>query len=304
MIYFLIKYLKKIGRKTVMKEKREYLDCQALGILDVQTLCFVKNSKYHSPLEMHTHPDQFEICYHFVGSQIYIINDKCYRTKGGDIFISFPNETHSTGPYCEEKSTFYYMIFKLDENTKLFNNFNAEETVYFKQCLFNIKNRQLQSTKRIKDIFKELCNEQLSKRPLMRIKIKSLLDEFFCELFYCCNNLEKEVQIDIQNAIDYLNKYPKLNHTLSDLSAKSYLSIPRFKQKFKEVTGIPPMEFAMRIKINLAKNILWKDEDTIVTIACELGFSSGQHFSSVFKNYTTYTPGLYRKQSRLRNSLL
>lgn len=304
MLYFFIKCLNKDWEETVMKEKREYLDCQALGISDVQTLCFVKNAKYHLPLELHTHPDQFEICYYFVGSQIYIINNQYYRTKGGDIFISFPNETHSTGFYCEEKSVFYYMIFKLNENTKLFSDFNEEETIYFRYCLFNIKNRQLQSTKRIKDIFQEIRKEHLGKRPLMRAKIKSLLVEFFCELIYCYNNPEKEIQIDIQKTIDYLDQYPKLNHTLSELAAKSYLSIPRFKQKFKEVTGIPPMQFAMRIKINLAKNLLWKEDDAIVTIAYELGFSSGQHFSSVFKNYTTYTPRVYRKQSRLHNSLL
>lgn len=278
-----------------MKEDFLQIDCQALGIPDIDRLCFVKYAKVHMPLELHTHPDRFEICYHIAGIQTYIIDGKEYHTKGGSLFISLPDEVHSTGVFYEEKSTFYYMIFCLKNNAACFLGFNQEETAYLKNCLYGVRNRQVPANARIKAIFHDINREYRLQTPLMKVKIHNLLNEFFCELIDCFADEAKTMQSDIRKAIDYLDQNPQANHSVNELARISCLSVPRFKQKFKDITGIPPIEYATRNKIEQAKQMLQGNEISITAVAYDLGFSSGQHFSSIFKKYTTYSPGKYRR---------
>ena len=278
-----------------MQEKRETINFRDMGISDIPTLCFVNYTKSHLPLELHTHPCQFEICYHCTGTQVYILDGKEYRTNGGDLFVSFPNEIHSTGSYCEEKSTFYFMLFNLNQDTERFMDFNEAETKYLLQRLLNIKNRQFPANARIREILNNIFYEYKSDHPLRVIKIKALLTEFFCELIDCSDNRKELVQYDIQQVIDYMHQNPKSNCQLSRLAEISCLSLPRFKQKFKDIIGIPPMEYAVRLKIESAKKMLLSEQNTITEIAYDLGFSSSQHFSSVFKKYTTFTPKQFHK---------
>jgi AraC-like DNA-binding protein len=82
--------------------------------------------------------------------------------------------------------------------------------------------------------------------------------------------------------------------TITELAAMAYLSLPRFKQKFKQVTGVPPAEYIIREKIALAESLLAENQKSITDIAMDLGFCSSQHFSVVFKKYTGESPQAYR----------
>ena len=73
------------------------------------------------------------------------------------------------------------------------------------------------------------------------------------------------------------------------------LSESRFKQKFKQATGIPPAEFTVREKIRESQTLLKDPARTVTSIAMELGFSSSQHFSVLFRKYTGLSPVQYRQ---------
>ena len=278
-----------------MQEIREAINFCEISIPNIQTLSYVNFKKSHSPLKLHTHPNQFEICFHDTGAQTYIIDGKEYRTNGGDILVSFPNETDSTGSYCEEKSALYYMIFELNQSIERFLEFDETETEYLLQSLLGIKRRQFPASIRIKEILNRVFSVYKSNHPLRIGKIRALMTELFCELIDCSGCEKRTVPNDIQRVIHFLNQHPDLNFKLCELAEIACLSLPRFKQKFKEITGFPPMEYADRLKIELAKRLLSDNKSTITEISYDLGFSSSQHFSSVFKKHTTFTPRQFRK---------
>ena len=74
------------------------------------------------------------------------------------------------------------------------------------------------------------------------------------------------------------------------LSSVAGLSPSRFKALFKEVWGIPPAEYALRLRIGEARRRLVESGATVTQVAMDLGFSSSQYFATSFKRFTNMTP--------------
>ena len=62
----------------------------------------------------HDHGPAMEICYLVRGQQTYEVGGRFYTLKGGDVFVTFPGEVHSTGGLPEEKGTLYWLILPVD----------------------------------------------------------------------------------------------------------------------------------------------------------------------------------------------
>jgi AraC-like DNA-binding protein len=88
--------------------------------------------------------------------------------------------------------------------------------------------------------------------------------------------------------------------TIDVLSAIAELSPSRFKALFKEKLGIPPAEYALRLRIKEARRRLTAGDATVTGVALDLGFSSSQYFASSFKRLTLMTPREAMKKSRQR----
>jgi AraC-like DNA-binding protein len=86
--------------------------------------------------------------------------------------------------------------------------------------------------------------------------------------------------------------------TIDILSSIAGLSPSRFKALFKEKLGIPPAEFALRLRIEEARRRLASGGETVTGVALDLGFSSSQYFASSFKRLTRMTPREVMKKSR------
>ena len=100
---------------------------------------------------------------------------------------------------------------------------------------------------------------------------------------------------DIADSIRYIRESRGEMPDIAQMAARVNLSESRFKQKFKQATGIPPAEFMVREKIDAARRLLESGQRTVTSIAMELGFSSSQHFSVLFKKYVGESPVQYRK---------
>ena len=68
------------------------------------------------------------------------------------------------------------------------------------------------------------------------------------------------------------------------------LSESRFKAWFREEMGIAPAAYRQRRRIEAAQRLLQESPSNITAIAHELGFSSSQHFATVFKRHTGRSP--------------
>ena len=85
----------------------------------------------------------------------------------------------------------------------------------------------------------------------------------------------------------------------ADMARAVGLSLSRFKAVFSREVGMPPADYVLRRRVDLAKERLLLDRRRSITnVALDLSFSSSQYFSTVFKRYTGMTPREFRKRPR------
>lgn len=81
----------------------------------------------------------------------------------------------------------------------------------------------------------------------------------------------------------------------ADLVARSGLSASRFYQAFQLATGTSPKDYLLRRKVAYAHDWLRRDPVvTVTTVAHALGFSSSQHFATVYRRYHGVAPSASR----------
>jgi len=245
----------------------------------------------------HLHKDSFEICYHISGRQVYSVNGIDYETKGGDVFVVFPNEVHDSGGFPEDKSEFYYFAFNCVSSTKNFIGLDDEASDYIVNSLLTMKNRHFRGNFMIKSILEDIFNIYFSNSPIKKVLIQSLLIKYFQQIIACekaSHEKTHSIPKDIQTTLEYIGANPHINISIEELADIACLSVSRFKQKFKYHVGVPPYEYMVRKKIELSQDMLRYTDMLVTEIAVELNFSSSQHFSKVFKKFTCMTPGEYR----------
>ena len=66
---------------------------------------------------------------------------------------------------------------------------------------------------------------------------------------------------------------------------------------FREATGVSPAKYLARIKIDLAKELLGKTKNSILSISTELGYDHLSTFNKSFKALTGQSPSQYRASS-------
>ena len=99
----------------------------------------------------------------------------------------------------------------------------------------------------------------------------------------------------VQKAIDLINGDLAEPLSVQEISNAVNMSTSYFHQQFAQEMGMTPADYRNRQRVQEAKQLLRETTLSITEIAFELGFTSSQYFSIVFKRYTGLTPTAYRK---------
>ena len=87
---------------------------------------------------------------------------------------------------------------------------------------------------------------------------------------------------------------------LDDLVRETYMTKYHFCHRFKQITGMSPYQFLVRVRIENARKLLMNCDDTLYAIAEQCGFGDAGSFIRHFKRITGQTPGELRAQHRKR----
>ncbi len=97
----------------------------------------------------------------------------------------------------------------------------------------------------------------------------------------------------------YINEHLKEDLSLEVLAKRVCLSPGYFARRFKAAMGVSPSKYVSMVRLEKAKAALAESERSIQKILHEVGFSDTTYFSKNFKRYTGYSPGAFRRLSRL-----
>ncbi|HOJ09582.1 MAG TPA: AraC family transcriptional regulator [Clostridiales bacterium] len=292
--------------KDIFLRERLMINFSHTGINNLITLGRINYLNAHKPLDKHTHKDSMEICYLARGRQTYSVGDKPYTLKGGDIFITFPDEEHSTGINVEERSILYYLIFDIKNNLDNFLGYKGEEGRELALALNNMSrvNRHFAGNSEIRSILDEVFLTFYSAKKFKKIVMQGLISKLFIRIIELENNRKNSFPEDISKTINYINDNIQHELRLDKLASDANLSLSRFKQKFKEAAGIPPGEYIKRAKVDFSKHLLKDSDSTITEISYQLGFSSSQYYAMVFKKFKGITPKDFRIRVRKDSNYL
>lgn len=117
---------------------------------------------------------------------------------------------------------------------------------------------------------------------------------------YCSTN--KEVKdyrgglppYKLREAINYINEHLDKKLTLAEISSAVQMSSHYFASLFKQSTGLTPHQYVMKCRIDKAKELLLKQDLTLVEICQQVGFENQSHFTRVFRQHAQTTPKAYR----------
>ena len=87
------------------------------------------------------------------------------------------------------------------------------------------------------------------------------------------------------------------NSKYASLAEELELSKDYIGKLFKNKIGITLNEYSTILKMEYGKKLLKTSNKKVYEISEELGYSTVDYFSKLFKNYTNLTPVQYRKKS-------
>lgn len=95
-------------------------------------------------------------------------------------------------------------------------------------------------------------------------------------------------------ALDVINK--NLDHTLTrDKLAKAcHLSSSRFGTVFREALGVSPIDYIVKLRMQLAQQLLTNESLSVEQVAVQVGYDDPFYFSRLFKTHYGLSPKKYQ----------
>jgi AraC-like DNA-binding protein len=84
--------------------------------------------------------------------------------------------------------------------------------------------------------------------------------------------------------------------TVAELAKEAALSRSAFFERFSRAVGVAPMEYLLRWRMALAKNLLLRKEAGVAEVADRVGYSSASAFSVAFTRHVGLPPTRYAQQ--------
>jgi transcriptional regulator GlxA family with amidase domain len=80
---------------------------------------------------------------------------------------------------------------------------------------------------------------------------------------------------------------------------RSKLAERTFKRRFTEATGLSPIAYVQRLRIEDAKRRLERTDASVDEISWRVGYEDAAFFRRLFKRTTGLAPAAYRKRFRI-----
>ena len=102
--------------------------------------------------------------------------------------------------------------------------------------------------------------------------------------------------------LEYINTHLTEKLNIDALSQMAFMSKPSFFRAFKHELGISPVDYVIRERIQLSKQLMSNPYNSISEACFKAGFNNLNYFSRAFKKIEGVTPSLYKlhlKMSKL-----
>lgn len=247
------------------------------------------------PRIMHNHSDIVEIILVRKGSGVYILDNKRYPIKKGDIIICNSNVLHDEMPEYNDNLSIYccsitnIKIPGLPDNCLIDNtakaifgaNHHFENINNLMYMIFNFLSNNVPGCE-------ETCHHLMMSLLSMVLNIQSNQES---NQYYDKTN-QYMLYLQIR---DYIDIHYDDEITLTSLSSALNLSAYYICHVFKNITGYSPMQYMLRRRIGEAQTLLINSKYSITKVASLVGYGNPNYFNIIFTKKIGVSPSQYRK---------
>ncbi len=289
--------------KYTWRKDLKILTSTETGVPQLATFGYNMRTKAIRPLRVHCHKNKLEVLVVTSGRLCMAAGGKEYTVSGGEAFIAYPDEVHSSGEQNDTPQKHYW--FQIDmKNSQPFMGLDPKRGEALKSGLLAINKRTVKVDAGSVELLKKSFSLFSSGDELDKIKACSLFVCFLTDFVKSASHLpEEQCSPKIQLAADYILKNIENNICLEDVVANCGMSLCGFKLKFAREMGITPRNYINLKKTEYAKQKIKNEPDIKITdLAIDLGFSSSNYFSVVFKKFAGVSPTEYARGCALNRT--
>ena len=230
------------------------------------------------------------------GNGSIVSRDKSYPMGKGTLCFIGSNKYHYTFPDVPEKyirSKLFVYSEELEKLSRLLSH-NRELYNLLGEGHIAVALLSEYDLQRAEDIFEEL-NKLKTDPAYFQVKSYSAILDLTVMLSRSMSEKLPYHFDNIQIAVEYINHHITEDISIDQVCAACYLSKYHFCRLFKKKIGLTVMEYILKTRIAMAKELLCETNMSVTEISEACGFSSISYFSRTFKSETGVSPLQYKK---------
>ncbi len=271
-------------------------------------LVWVDCHTVNGPKELEKHHHAFlEMSCVLRGTGTYIVNGEEYDMRPGDIFLFSPADEHHLKLHNEQLE---HIVIHIDPFF-LWNALGNDMDYKFLMVFFQ---RNSQAECRLDRAnpaggqlcrwFREILQESRSQEDCFELMIKIKLQSILAQIIrsYDCIDTEKASPLlrsgdmeKMNRVLAYIEEHLHEEIRLPELAAIAHVSTSYFSTVFKQINGLPPVEYVVGRRIQRAIALIRTTDMALADIATACGFNNSTNFYKAFHRVTGRTPASYRK---------
>lgn len=247
------------------------------------------------PRLLHAHDDLAELVLIYQGSGKYLIGDKKYHVKGGDLLIYNAGTVHDETPIPDSQLAFYTLAVGGLNISGLPKNSLTPEGA---NCLYPTKNYFLDMFSLFRTIFHNVSDNKDDAACVCNYLIWAVLRKALTiikEQDDALNMAEKFAGPLGRRVMNYINENFREPLNLDDIAQALKKSKSLISHVFKEETGYTPTQYLIRRRIGEAQTLLITTDIPIIEISGMIGYDTQNYFTSQFTRYVGMSPDKFRK---------
>ncbi|MES2258850.1 MAG: transcriptional regulator FtrA [Pseudomonadota bacterium] len=100
----------------------------------------------------------------------------------------------------------------------------------------------------------------------------------------------------LSKLMDWLRTHPAEQHTIKSMAERAAMSPRTLQRQFQDATGMGPVEWLIRERIAIVKDLLEVADIPLAQVAERAGFGSEESLRHHFRRLAATSPGAYRRQ--------
>ncbi|WP_020618367.1 helix-turn-helix domain-containing protein [Paenibacillus daejeonensis] len=253
--------------------------------LDVSMAAYSKVSR---AWQEHDFVPEFNKMYFVLEGEGYLkVGDRTYYPKPGELYLLPAGELQSYGTISEDTFGKYWCHF-----TALLGDLPLFRLIRVPICI------RPELPEEMADLFRQLIRYKSSNALTAELHVRSLLLSLIAQYVEQSGPVQMNLSAapshdKMGHVLSYIDNHLTTNMTVEELAQIAHFHPNYFIRVFKHFTGLSPIQYINRQRLEKAKDQLTLTELSVAMVAESLGMEPA-YFSRMFKEHTGFSPRGYR----------